>query len=343
MSEITGKPAGTPHALLDRRAFVGAALSAPLALPASEALAQAASTDWPARAVTIVEGYPPGGLTDVTSRIVAEHMARTLNASVVVENRPGAATSVAATGVARAQPDGYTLLMGTTTLAINRTLQPNLTPREPDKELAPIGMVFRTAFILHVHPSLPVKTVGELVAHCKANPGKIAFGSPGTGSVSHLCLEIFKAQAGIDILHVPYRGGGGAALDLQAGRIHAVFQGVQEAMAFIQAGNTRGLGVSVKSGVPLFPDLPPIANTVPGFGEVTFWQGLFAPAATPPAIIAKAGDALSKATEDPALRARLAAQGIDILTGDAAALRAMLASETQRWGDVIRTANIKLE
>lgn len=333
--------ATTSMSAISRRALVGGALAAPLALAAGSASAQ---TDWPGtRTVTIVEGYPPGGLTDVTSRVVAERLAKELNGTVIVENRPGSATSIAATAVARSQPDGFTLLMGTTTLAINRTLQPNLTPREPDKELAPIGMVFRTAFILHVHPSLPVNTVAELVAHCKANPGKVVFGSPGVGSVSHLCLEIFKAQAGVDILHVPYRGGGGAALDLQAGRIHAVFQGVQEAMAFIQAGNTRGLGVSVKSGVPLFPNLPPIADTIPGFGEVTFWQGLFAPAGTPQPIIAKAGEALRRTTDDPAIRTRMAAQGIDIVTGDAETLRTTLASETQRWGDLIRSANIRLD
>jgi tripartite-type tricarboxylate transporter receptor subunit TctC len=329
-----------PASALTRRSLVGGALTAPLVIAAG-ARAQGAA-DWPARTVTFVEGYPPGGLTDVTSRIVAERMGKEIGGTIIVENRPGSATSIAATAVARAQPDGHTLLMGTTTLAINRTLQPHLTPQAPDKELAPIGMVFRTAFILHVHPSLPVTTVGELVAHCKANPGKVVFGSPGVGSVSHLCLEIFRAQAGIDVMHVPYRGGGGAALDLQAGRIHAVFQGVQEAMAFLQAGNTRGLGVSVKSGVPLFPNLPAILDTVPGFGEVTFWQGLFAPAGTPAPVIAKAGAALRKTTDDPEIRTRMTAQGIDMVTGDAEMLRDTLASETQRWGDLIRTANIRL-
>ncbi len=324
---------------LRRRALLGAGLALPALLPG----AAGAQGAWPTRAVTIVEGYPPGGVTDITSRAVAERMARELGQAVVVDNRPGAATSVAATSVTRARPDGYTLLMGTTTLAINQTLQPNLTPRDPARELDPIGMVFRTSFILHVHPSVPARTVPELIAHAKANPGKVILGSPGVGSVSHLCLELFRATAGIDIEHVPYRGGAPAALDLAAGRVHAIFQGVQEALPFIRSGQTRAIGVSLRGRNPDFPDLLPVAEALPAFGEVTFWQGLFAPAGTPPAILSAAGAALRTATEDAALRARMREQGVELLTGDAAALRTLLAAETERWGGLIRSANIRVE
>ncbi len=324
--------------LIQRRALLAAPMG--LALVPAGARAQGA---WPARAVTIVEGYPPGGVTDITSRAVSERMARDLGQAVVVDNRPGAATSVAAASVTRARNDGYTLLMGTTTLAINQTLQPNLPPKEPGRELDPIGMVFRTSFVLHVHPSIPARTVPELIAHAKANPGKVIFGSPGVGSVSHLCLELFRATARIDIEHVPYRGGAPAALDLAAGRVHAIFQGVQEALPFLRANQTRGIGVSTRSRNPDFPDLAPVADTVPEFGEVVFWQGLFAPAGTPQPILDRVGAALRAATEDAALRARMREQGVELVTGDAATLRSMLASETERWGKLIREANIRVE
>jgi tripartite-type tricarboxylate transporter receptor subunit TctC len=325
-------------AALRRRALLAAPLG--LALAPTGLHAQGA---WPTRAVTIVEGYPPGGVTDITSRAVAERMSRELGQAVVVDNRPGAATSVAAASVARGRNDGYTLLMGTTTLAINQTLQPTLPPRDPARELDPIGMVFRTSFILHVHPSVPARTVPELIAHAKANPGKVIFGSPGVGSVSHLCLELFKATAGIDIEHVPYRGGAPAALDLAAGRVHAIFQGVQEALPFLRGGQTRGIGVSLATRNPDFPDLAPVAEALPAFGEVTFWQGLFAAAGMPQPILDRAGAALRAATDDPALRARMREQGVELVSGNAATLREMLATETTRWGNLIRSANIRVE
>ncbi|MFC3127256.1 Bug family tripartite tricarboxylate transporter substrate binding protein [Pseudoroseomonas globiformis] len=333
---------------MQRRTLFMAALGAPAAaiLPRpgyGQTTSQPApQSPWPNRAITLVEGYPPGGVTDLASRAVADPMSRMLSVPVVVENRPGAATSVAATYGARARPDGYTLVMGTTTLAINQTLQPHLTPKDPARELSPIGMVFRTPFILHVHPSVPASTTAELIAHCKANPGKVLFGSPGTGSVSHLCLEMFRARAGIDIVHVPYRGGAPAALDLRQGRIHVVFQAIQEAATTLGDGGTRGLAVTATSPIPNYPNLPPIAQTLEGF-EVYFWQGLFAPAETPEPILGRVAEALRAATGDQALRTRLAEQGVELVSGDAAMLRTALADDTRRWGAVIREGNIKLE
>ena len=259
---------------------------------------------------------------------------------VVVDNRPEAATSVATTAGARARPDGYTLVMGTTTLAINQTLQPNLTPKDPARELAPIGMVFRTPFILHVHPSVPARTTQELIDYAKANPGKLLFASPGTGAVSHLCMELFKARTGIDVVHVPYKGGAPAALDLRQGRVHAMFQAPQEAAPTLRDGATRGLSVTVPQRVPGYPELPSISDTLSGF-EVTFWQGLFAPANTPAPIIDRVAAALRAATDDPALRARLVEQGVQLVSGDADELRRTLAADTERWGTVIRNANIQ--
>jgi tripartite-type tricarboxylate transporter receptor subunit TctC len=327
---------------MHRRTMLAAGLALPATLPPVAAHAQGSTGAWPNRPVSIVEGYPPGGVTDLASRAVAERMSRDLGVPVVVDNRPGAATSVAATYVARARPDGYTLVMGTTTLAINQTLQPTLTPRDPGRELDPIGMVFQTPFILHVHPSVPARTTAELIEHAKANPGKVLFASPGTGAVSHLCLELFKARAGIDIVHVPYRGGAPAALDLRQGRVHAMFQAPQEAAPTLREGATRGLSVTAPTRLADYPNLPPINETIPGF-EVFFWQGLFAPAGTPSPVIERAGAALRAATEDGAIRARLAEQGVQLLSGDAEMLRQTLAADTTRWGSVIRDAGIRLE
>lgn len=316
-----------------------AALAIGLVLAGGSAAAQ---ERWPSRAITLIEGFPPGGVTDLVSRAIAERMGRELGQGVLVDNRPGAATSVALTALSRARPDGYSFGAGTTTLAINQTLQPTLTPRDPANELAPVGMMFRTPFILHVHPSLPVRDVAELIALARARPGQLSFGSPGTGSVSHLCLELFRARAGIDIVHVPYRGGIPALLDLRQNRVQAVFQGVQEALPAIREGATRALAVSTLGPLPQAPELPPVARDLPGF-EVVFWMGLFAPAGTPEPILARAGQALATATSDPALRARMQEQGVELATGDGETLRRLLAADTARWGEVIRAANIRLE
>jgi tripartite-type tricarboxylate transporter receptor subunit TctC len=317
----------------DRRTL----LALPLLLAPKLARAQDA---FPARPIAVYSGYAPGGVTDVTSRAVAERMSRELGVPVVVENRVGGATAVANTAAAQARPDGYTLLMGTSSLAINPGLQPSLTPREPMRELAPIGMVFRSAFVLHVHPSVPAKTTAELIAWCRAHPGELNFGSSGTGAVNHLALALFAQRAGIEVTHVPYRGGAPALIDLRAGRIGAMFQAVLEALPALQDGATRGIAISSATREPLLPDIPPVADALPGFDAV-FWQGLFAPAGTPAPVIARLGTALRTVTEDADLRARLAQQGVALTTGDAAALADLLARETTLWGRLIREADIR--
>jgi len=324
-------------AMITRRAWLGA----PLALPAL--LRPAAAQDaWPSRSVSVLLGYPPGGVTDFAARAVVERMGRALNQTLVLENRPGAATAVANTAAAQARPDGYTLLMGTSTLAINPALQPNLTPKDPQKELTPVGTVFRTAFVLHIHPSVPARNAAELIAYAKANPGKLNFGSSGTGAVNHLCLELFRARAGIDVVHVPYRGGAAALLDLRENRIQGMFSAVQEALPVVRDGVTRGLAISSKERAAAVPDLPPIADVLPGYDGV-FWQGLFGPAGLPAPIVARAGAALREATTDTDLIARMAAQGVALTPGDDAALRRTLAEETVMWGRLIREQNIRPE
>ncbi len=314
-----------------------ALLAAPVLLPAI-----AHAQDFPSRPISVVSGYAPGGLTDVVSRAVAARMERELGVPMVVENRVGGATAVANTHVAQSRPDGHTLLMGTSTLAINPALQPSLTPREPMRELLPVGMVFRSAFVLHVHPSLPVSSTAEFIAHCRANPGRVNFGSSGTGAVNHLAQALLASRTGIDVVHIPFRGGVPALVELRQNRIQAMFQAVLEAAPVLREGVTKGLAISSAARSPALPDLPPVADAVPGFDAV-FWQGLFVPAGTPDPVRARLAAALNAATEDAELRARMAQQGVDIVTGDAASLSGLLARETVQWGELIRTANIRPE
>ncbi len=318
--------------MMKRRTALGLLLATP-----GLAMAQPA---WPTRPITLVTGFAPGGLTDVMTRLIASRMSRELGQPIVVDNRAGGATSVASTAVARAAPDGYTLLMGASSLAINPALQPNLTPREPLRELMPIGMGYRSAFVLHVHPGLPARNVAEFVAYAKANPGRISFGSSGTGAVNHLCLELFRLRAGIEVVHVPYRGGAPALIDLRAGRIQAMFAAALEAIPAIREGATRALAVSSATRLPLLPDVPAVAETLPGFDAV-FWQGLFAPPGTPEPVIARLAAALRATTEDPEVRARMAEQGVAAETGDAAVLRRVLVEDTETWGRLIREAGIQ--
>ncbi|MBR0654455.1 Bug family tripartite tricarboxylate transporter substrate binding protein [Plastoroseomonas arctica] len=313
--------------------LAGAALAAPRI-----ARAQA----WPTRPVTLVTGYAPGGLTDLTARAIAERMQRDLGQTVLVDPKPGGATSLSATQVAQARPDGYTLLMGATSLAINPALQPSLTPRDPRRELLPVGMAYTSPFVLHVHPDLPVRTLPELIAYGKARPGQLNFGSSGTGAVNHLCLEMFKRDAGIDVVHIPYRGGAPALIDLRAGRIQGMFAAVLEALPTIREGHTRAIAMSSAARLPLMADVPAVAETLPGYDGV-FWQGLFAPIGTPAPIVERAATVLRAATEDPELGARLAAQGVALQTGNAAYLADLLERETVTWGRLIREANIRAE
>ena len=312
------------------------------ALPLLLAAPALGQEGYPNRPIAVASGYAAGGVTDIVARAVCARMAQELAVPVVVENRVGAATAVANTHVAAARPDGYTLLMGTSTLAINPALQPNLTPREPVRELAPVGMVFRSPFILHVHPSLPVNSVAEFIAYARANPGRLNIGSSGTGAVNHLSQAMLVARTGIDLVHVPFRGGAPGLIELRAGRIQGMFNAVQEAQPAVREGATRALGITSTTRAPTMPEVPPIADTVPGY-EAVFWQGLFAPAGTPPPVVSRLEAALAVATADRELVARMAEQGVEMVTGGAAMLRDLLARETTSWGEVIRGANIRAE
>ena len=316
-----------------RRTLLGLGLALP-------ALASARAQDFPTRPVTVVIGFPPGGLNDLSARVIVQRMSQALGQTIVVENRAGGATAIATTAVTSARPDGYTLLMGASSLAINPSLVPELEPKRPLDVLVPIGMSFRSAFALQIHPSLPARTLPEFLDHAKASPGRIAFGSSGTGAVNHLCLEMMRGRTGIDVIHVPYKGGAQALVDLQANRIQAMFSAVLEALPPIRDGRTRGIAVSSRERVGVLPELPPVADTLPGFDGV-FWQGLFAPAGTPEPVLQRLSAALTVATDDAGVRAKLAESGVAVQTGGADVLRETLLADTALWGKVIREGNIR--
>src|SRR3954454_2866711 len=271
------------------------------------ALAQAA---YPSRTIKMIVPYPAGGTTDFLGRLVADQLKSGLNATVVVENKPGAGTTLGADQVAKADPDGYTLLMATsTTLAINRTLYKKL-PYDPVKDFAPIALVAGVPFALIVNPSIPAKTLAEFIAYAKSKPG-LAYGSAGNGSPQHLGAEMLKTAAGIDIRHVPYRGSVPAMLDVIAGHIPFMVVDLQPALQQIKEGNVRVLGVTTPQRVAIAPDIPTIAEAgLPGF-ELVAWQGVVAPAGTPRAVVDQLAGQINTLMADAATRDKLIALSLE--------------------------------
>ncbi|WP_426959304.1 Bug family tripartite tricarboxylate transporter substrate binding protein [Muricoccus radiodurans] len=314
-----------------RRALLGS-----LSLAALPAQAQEA---FPARPITILNAYAAGGQTDIAVRLTADRLATAIGGRVVVENRVGGATSIASTAVAAARPDGYTLLAGTSSLAINPTLQPRLTPRDPMAELTPVGMVYRGPFVFHVWPGLPARTLPEFIAYAKANPGKLNYGGV-VGTVVHLATEMLCQRAGIEMTAVPNRGGVEGLLDLQAGRIHCNFQSPVEALPSLQDGKTRALAISSRQRLPSLPDVATVAETLPGF-EAVLWLALFAPPGTPAPVVDRISSALNTVTADPDYQARMTAIGLAAESGGPAEVRTLLAEDTVNWRRVITEANIQ--
>jgi tripartite-type tricarboxylate transporter receptor subunit TctC len=301
-----------------------------------------AQGSYPTRPVTVVIGYAPGGLTDTMSRLICERMSRELGQPVVVENRTGGATSIASAHVAQARPDGHTLLMGTTSLAINPALQPNLPPREPLRELAPVGTAYESPFLLLVNAQLPIRDLGGFLTFARANPGRLELGSSGTGAVNHLLLEMLAREAGVRLEHIPYRGAAPALTDLRAGRIAATFATPLDAVPVAQDGAGRILAVTSRRRLAAMPEVPAVAETLPNV-HGTFWQGLFAPSGTPDAIIRRLAAALDTAIRDPDLGRRAADNGLVMQPGGPDAMRQLLQSETEHWSRLISAANIRAD
>jgi len=322
-----------------RRAMRG--LGGGLALLASRpAMAEAA---YPNRVIKLIVPYPPGGTTDLLGRLIADQVKSGLNATVIVENKPGAGTSLGADLVAHASPDGYTLLLATsTTLAINKTLYKKL-PYDPMKDFAPISLVAEVPFALIVNPLIPAKTLSEFIAYAKANPG-LAYGSAGNGSPQHLSAELLKTQAGIDIRHVPYRGSVPAMLDVIANHIPFMIVDLEPALPQIKEGKVRVLGVTTPKRVAVAPDIPTIAESgLPGY-QLVAWQGLVAPAGTPRDIVDALAAQIAKMLADPATSGRFATLAIEPLPGSTPdSFAAYIKTEVDRWATIVKNSGAEAE
>jgi tripartite-type tricarboxylate transporter receptor subunit TctC len=321
-----------------RQAMVG--VGGGLMMLASPAAAQNA---YPSRNIRMIVPYPPGGTTDLLGRLVADQIKTGLNAVVVVENKPGAGTTLGAGEVARAEPDGYTLLMATsTTLAINRTLYKKL-PYDPVKDFAAIALVAAVPFALIINPEIPAKNLAEFIAYAKANPG-LAFGSAGIGSPQHLGAEMLKSAANIEIRHVPYRGSIPAMLDVIAGHIPFMIVDLQPALQQIKEGKVRVLGVTTPKRVAAAPDIPTIAEGgLPGY-ELVAWQGVVAPAGTPRPVVDALAGQIAKLLSEPATRERFTAIAIEPLpvsTPDSFA--AYIKTEVDRWSTIVKNSGAEAE
>jgi tripartite-type tricarboxylate transporter receptor subunit TctC len=301
----------------------------------------ARAEDFPSRTVTIVVPYAPGGSTEILARIIAQNLTPRLGQSVIVENRPGAGTVIGASYVAKAEPDGYTLLMVTPTpMAINVRVHKQL-PYDPATDFVPLVMVAAAPFVLIVNADLPVHSVKELIAYAKERPGKLSYGSGGVGAPHHLYAELFKSMTGIQLTHVPYKGSLPALNDVLAGHIELMFCDVPPAAGQIKAGKVRALGVTTKARLAAFPDIPPISEAgVPGF-EVSGWFMVVAPAKTPPAVVAKLHGELKTVLDTPALKEQIAKLSLLPLdTPSVDDMKAFVKSEIVRWGKVVEAAGI---
>jgi len=307
------------------------------ALPAVPRFAWAQT--YPSRPVRIVVGFAPGGGTDLIARVMGQWLSERLGQQFVIENRPGAGTNIATETVARAQPDGYTLLLLITSGVINATVYEKL-KFNVVRDIAPVASLSRETSVMVVNPPVPTKTVPEFIAHAKANPGKINMASSGNGTLAHVTGELFKMMTGIDLVHVPYRGGAPALTDMLGGQVQVMFSSLSSAIEYIRSGQLRALGVTAATRSDALPGTPAIAESVPGY-EASAFYGVGAPRDTPAEIIDKLNKEINAGLADPKLKARLADLGGTVLSGSAADFGKFIVEETDKWGKVIRAANLK--
>ncbi len=321
-----------------RRKFVAlVGLFASLCLAAS-----AYAGSYPTHSVTLVVAFTPGGPSDVLARIVGQELEKVLHQPVVIENRPGGSGNIAAEYVARAMPDGYVLLMGNNgILSTNNSLFKHLR-YDGARDFAPISMVGTQPNILVVHPSVPAHSVAELIALAKAEPGRLNYGNSGFGAAAHLSAELFKSEAHVDLVGINYKGAAPALQDVIAGRVQVMFATSASVMGYIRAGLVRPLAVTTAKRFSLLPDLPTVAETLPGF-DATTWHGLVAPAGTPPDVIETLHRATVAALADPATRQRLADLGVEVASDSPQEFAAYIKSEIPKWAAVIKAAGATLE
>jgi tripartite-type tricarboxylate transporter receptor subunit TctC len=310
-----------------------------LALPGLVRIAPAQT--WPARPVRLVVGFAAGGPNDITARIIAQWLSERLGQQVIVENRPGAGSNIATELVVRAPADGYTLLLVPPPAAINTSLYANLSFNFL-RDIVPVAGIVRVPEVMVVNPSLPVGTVREFIDYARTRPGKINMASAGNGTMPHVAGELFKFMAGVDLVRVGYRGGGPALIDLMAGQVQVMFEPTLATLPHIQARELRALAVTSATRSTVLPDVPVLADTVPGY-EATAWYGLGAPRNTPAEVIARLNREINAGLADRRVKGRLADLGGDAMPMSPAEFGKLVADETEKWGKVIRTANIRLD
>jgi len=308
------------------------------ALSFGPALAQ----DFPTRAVTMVVPFAAGGSTDLVGRLIAEQMSKELGQPVVVENRGGAGGNLGANAVAKSQPDGYTILMGTVaTHALNPALYKKM-PYDPVTGFAPISLLAIVPNVLVVHPDFPAKTTEELIELLKKDPGKYSYASSGNGTPLHLSGELFKSEAGVDMQHIPYQGAGPALIDVMSGQVPIMFDNLPSSSGHIKSGKLRALGVTTAKRAPSFPDLPAIGEAVPGYETYT-WNALFAPAGTPPEVVAKLNAAANKALSDPKVQARLADFSATSVGSTPEELGEHVKKEMAKWAPIVKASGAQID
>jgi tripartite-type tricarboxylate transporter receptor subunit TctC len=321
-----------PH----RRGFLRLAAGA-AALPIVSRVAKAQA--YPSRPVRIVVPFPPAGLSDIVTRLIAQWLSERLGTPFVIENRPGAGSNLGTEVVVNAPPDGYTLLNLSSANATNATMYEKLNFNFI-RDIAPDAGFVRFPYVLEVNPSVPIRSVPELIAYAKANPGKLSIASAGTGTPAHIAGELFKMTTGIDMVHVPYRGAALALTDLLGGQVQVMIDNMAASLEHIRAGRLRALGVTTAARLEMLPDVPTIGEFVPGF-EASSMNGLGAPKRTPAEIVDRLNKEVNTALADPRIKARIADLGLTPLVGSPTDLEKLIADETEKWGKVIRAANIK--
>jgi tripartite-type tricarboxylate transporter receptor subunit TctC len=323
---------------LPRRRFLRLAGGA-LALPALSRVAGAQG--YPARPVRIVAGFPPGGINDTYARLIGQWLSERLGQSFVVENRPGAGGNIATESVVRAAADGYTLLLATSSDAWNATHYDNLRYNFI-RDAAPVATISRGTGVLVVNPAFPAKSVPELLAYARNNPGKATVGSAGIGSAPHIYWELFRSLTGVEMLHVPYRGGGPAVIDLLAGQVEVYFGTTSATIEYVRAGRLRPLAVTGAARMAVLPDIPALAEFVPGY-EASIVIGIAAPRGTPAEIIGRLNQAINLGLADARMTQRIATLGDEVLSLSPADYGRLIADETDKWAKVIRAANLRAE
>jgi tripartite-type tricarboxylate transporter receptor subunit TctC len=324
--------------IFPRRAFMHLAAGA-AALPVMPGIARAQA--YPSRPVRIVVGFPAGGATDIQARLMGEWLTERLGQQFLVENKPGASGNIGTEMVAKAPADGYTLLQVVTPAAINAALYSNLS-FDFIRDIAPVIYAARLAYVVVVNPSVPAQTLPEFIAYAKANPGKINYGSAGQGTPQNIACELFKMMTGVNLVHVPYKGGAPAVVDLIANHVQVIFAPVSESIQQIKAGKLRALAVTTTSRLDVLPDVPPVADFVPGY-EASGFAGIGAPKATPADIIDKLNKELNAGLADPKVKTRIVELGGTVMGGTPAEFGKIIAEATEKWGKVIKFAGVKAE